>query len=77
MPARDQWANWKEHPCTQAMMAALKEDREEGFVEVSGGADDNDLIRLGIRLGKVNAMTVILNYGFIPEEDENDRASEG
>ncbi len=69
MPERDQWSNWKDHPCTQAMMKELREMREEGFIEASYGGEDNSLIHLGIKLGKINALTGVLNYNFIPKED--------
>jgi hypothetical protein len=75
MPERDQWANWKDHPCTQAMIKLLKEDREVGFEELSFGGSDDALILLGVKIGKLNALTSMINYGFIPEEDANDRQS--
>jgi hypothetical protein len=69
MPAKDQWANWKDHPCTQAMMKELRDTRENGILEVGYGAEDDNLLLLGVKLGKINALTVILDYGFIPQED--------
>lgn len=70
MPERDQWASWKDHPCTKAMMKELQDIRENGIIEASFGAEDNNLIRLGLHLGKINCLTAILNYGFIPQEDD-------
>lgn len=71
MPTRDQWANWRDHPCTQAMLQLLREEREIGFEEVSYGTDVSDVIRLGIKIGKVNSLTGIINLGFIPDEDDD------
>lgn len=71
MPTKDQWANWKDHPCTQAMMKWLQEGREQGFQEASYGSEDNGLVVLGVKLGKVNAYTGIINYDFIEEEEED------
>ncbi len=71
MPSRDQWANWKEHPCTQAMLKLLTESREYGFEEVSYGGEDNNLVYLGIKLGKINALTGVINLTFIPQEEPN------
>lgn len=75
MPSKDQWGDWKYHPCTIAMIKALKEDREIGFEEISYGGEDNNLIYLGVKLGKINALTGIINYSFIPQEEPNDRES--
>lgn len=75
MPSREQWANWKDHPCTQAMLEIMREDREAGMEEVSYGANDDELVRLGIKIGKVNNLTGIINLTFIPQEDTNDRQS--
>ena len=72
MPTRDQWANWKDHPCTKAMVKALSEEREMGLEEISMGADDNNLLRFGIKVGKINDMTGIINFGFIQEEESDD-----
>jgi hypothetical protein len=71
MPSRDQWANWKDHPVTQAMIKILSEQREMGLEEISMGADDADLLRYGIKVGKINAFTGIINFGFIQEEDDD------
>lgn len=72
MIGKDQWANWKDHPCTQEMMKQIVTLREEGFVDLSYGGEDNALLHLGTKIGKINAFTVLLNYGFIQEEDTND-----
>lgn len=71
MPSREQWGNWKDHPCTQAMLKLLAEERELGFNEISYGSEDNNLILLGVKLGKINALTGIMNYSFIPQEEED------
>jgi hypothetical protein len=68
---RHQWADWRGHPCTQEMIKILREIREEGYEEASYGTDDM-LIQLGIKLGKINALTGVINLRFIPEEEEND-----
>jgi len=74
---REQWADWKEHPVTQEMIKILRELREFGFDEVAYGADDDELVRLGIKLGKLNALTAIINFTFIPEkEEEHGRSAE-
>lgn len=70
MPSREDWSYWKDHPCTHAMVEILREWREEAFTEVSTGSDDHDLIRLGIKIGKVNSLTGMIKLGFIPEEEE-------
>lgn len=49
----------------------MDETREQGFDEVAYGTADNELIRLGIKIGKLNVLTGILNYGFIPVEEDN------
>lgn len=70
---RDQWGDWKHHPCTVEMMRLLREIREVGFEEVSYGGEDDRLLQLGMKIGKLNALTGIINFGFIPQEDDNDR----
>lgn len=72
MPSKEQWGMWKDHPCTLAMIGLLKAAREDGFNEISVGGEDNELLRLGVKLGKINAITIMINYGFIPQEDDND-----
>jgi hypothetical protein len=64
-----EWADWKDHPCTQEMIKILREDREIGYEETSFGSNDDNLIQLGIKLGKINALTGVINLRFIPEED--------
>lgn len=76
MPDKEQWAQWKDNPCTQAMLVLLREVREEGFKEISYGGDDSALLTLGAKIGKINCLTAIINFGFIPEEEENDRTSQ-
>jgi hypothetical protein len=72
VPSKEQWSYWKDHPCTQAMLTLLREDRELGFEEMSYGSGDNELIRLGLKIGKINSLTGIINMTFIPQEEEND-----
>ena len=67
---KEQWADWKEHPCTLEMVRLLKELREFGFDEISFGAEDNELLRLGVKLGKLNCLTGVINFTFIPEKEE-------
>jgi hypothetical protein len=66
---RDQWSNWKDHPCTREMIKILKEYRELGFEEISYGGEDNALLMLGTKIGKINGLTSVINLSFIPEED--------
>lgn len=70
MIEKEQWSDWKEHPCTQELIKILREIREEGYEEASYGSQDDSLIQLGIKLGKINALTGIINFRFIPEEEE-------
>lgn len=67
---RDQWGNWKNHPCTEEMLKILKQWREEGFEEVSYGGEDDRLLQLGMKIGKLNALTGMINLTFIPEEED-------
>jgi hypothetical protein len=39
---------------------------------MSYGSGDNELIRLGLKIGKINSLTGIINMTFIPQEEEND-----
>jgi hypothetical protein len=70
MIEKEQWSDWKEHPCTLELIKILREIREEGYEEASYGSQDDNLIQLGIKLGKINALTGIINFRFIPEEEE-------
>ena len=70
MPTKEQWGDWKHHPCTQEMLKILREMREIGYEEAAYGGEDSNLIYLGVKLGKINALTGIINFGFIPEEEE-------
>lgn len=70
---RDQWANWKDHPCTQEMVKVWKELREYGFQAAANGALDERLLQLGINLGELNCLTRMINFEFIQIEDDNDR----
>lgn len=72
---REQWADWKQHPCTLEMVKILQENRELGYEEAAYGSPDDNLILLGIKLGKINALTGLINLSFIPEEEENDERS--
>lgn len=56
----EEWADWRNHPATKTFFNELELLRDEGFIEVLLG-DTENLISHGIRLGKVNGLTSVIN----------------
>lgn len=72
---REEWGLWKQSPATQAVFRELKKVREEGIKELASGVYANDVGRMNLVVGKINALTSIIS-GDILEEIENVRGLE-
>lgn len=72
---REEWGLWKASPATQVVFKELRKVREEGIKELASGVYANDVGRMNLIIGKINAITSIVT-GDILEEIENVRGLE-
>jgi predicted HAD superfamily Cof-like phosphohydrolase len=61
---RQEWADWREHPGTEEFFKAVQELREDTLQALANGVHADDLGRQSILIGKVNALTKILETTF-------------
>lgn len=73
---KEDFGMWKLNPVTSAFFEMVKELREDGLEELSLGIHSTDIGKTHLVIGKVNALTNVLNIRF--EEESNDgRTEEG
>ena len=72
---KEDFGIWKLNPVTQAFFKELRNLREEGLEELALGVHSTDIGKTHLVIGKVNALTNVLNLRF--EEETNDGREEG
>jgi hypothetical protein len=60
--SKAEWANWKEHPVTEAFFAKLKESREELIARLPHNTDSAPT--QNFLIGNITAITKILEVDF-------------
>ena len=74
---KEDFSVWKLNPVTQAFLQRVKEMREEGLEELSIGIHSMDIGKTHLVIGKINALTNILNMSFEENKEEiNDGRSQ-
>lgn len=74
---KEDFGVWKLNPVTQAFFQAIREMREEGLEELSHGVHSMDIGKTHLVIGKINALTHILNTRFGENSEEtNDGRSQ-
>jgi hypothetical protein len=65
---KEEWRDWQEHPVTGVFMGLVKQLREDTLQALANGLYADDLGKQSIAIGKVNALTKVLETTF--EESE-------
>jgi hypothetical protein len=65
--SKDQWADWKQHPCTQVFFSIVNSKREEYIQFLSQGGFSNSISKQNLALGSINAYTHMMNVEFVEE----------
>lgn len=73
---KEDFGMWKLNPVTQEFFKNILELRENGLEELALGLHSTDIGKTHLVIGKVNALTNVLNISFEEEEKPNDGADE-
>lgn len=66
--SKDEWANWREFPITQAFFDVLHRRREEALQVLSHAVHSEEQGKQQILIGMIGELTKILDVSFVENE---------